>query len=417
MIVEPDRAAAIGLAIAVRGQGRRRRGRGQGPRARPVRRPGRCIPFDDREVAAEALALPACGRGRTRDGAAAGRARRRTRDPALARATSPRSPAPALDQVADPARHGHRPGGHRLPRRPGPGALFAALPGEPGRRARLRRRRRWPRARPRCSPARPVGVPALIVAGRARPRSASLARAVVDRLPSLDDRRDHRLGGQDHHQGPGRPAGRARSGPTVAPRGLVQQRDRPPADRAARHRGHPLPGAGAVRPRGPGTSPQLCEIAPPRLGVVLCVGHAHAGEFGSIEAVAEAKGELPAALPAGRRRAAQRRRPAGAGHGRADRGAGGHVRPVAAAPTSAPAESGSTSAGRPGFTLVTPAGHRRRCSCGCSGAHNVTNALAAAALAGELGMPAGRDRRAAVRGRSRAAGGGWRSPSGRTGSP
>ncbi len=31
---------------------------------------------------------------------------------------------------------------------------------------------------------------------------------------------------------------------------------------------------------------------------MLCVGHAHAGEFGGIEQVARAKGELPAALPA-----------------------------------------------------------------------------------------------------------------------
>ena len=31
--------------------------------------------------------------------------------------------------------------------------------------------------------------------------------------------------------------------------------------------------------------------------MVLCVGHAHAGEFGGIEEVARAKGELPAALP------------------------------------------------------------------------------------------------------------------------
>ena len=31
---------------------------------------------------------------------------------------------------------------------------------------------------------------------------------------------------------------------------------------------------------------------------MLCVGHAHAGEFGSLERIAAAKGELPAALPA-----------------------------------------------------------------------------------------------------------------------
>jgi UDP-N-acetylmuramoyl-tripeptide--D-alanyl-D-alanine ligase len=42
----------------------------------------------------------------------------------------------------------------------------------------------------------------------------------------------------------------------------------------------------------------LTEIAPPRIGVVLNVGSAHVGEFGSREAIAQAKGELVEALPA-----------------------------------------------------------------------------------------------------------------------
>lgn len=45
----------------------------------------------------------------------------------------------------------------------------------------------------------------------------------------------------------------------------------------------------------------LSELVRPDLGVVLCVGTAHAGEFGSIENIAQAKGELVAALaPQGR---------------------------------------------------------------------------------------------------------------------
>lgn len=45
----------------------------------------------------------------------------------------------------------------------------------------------------------------------------------------------------------------------------------------------------------------LSNIVHPDLGVVLCVGSAHAGEFGSIENIAVAKGELVEALaPAGR---------------------------------------------------------------------------------------------------------------------
>ena len=49
--------------------------------------------------------------------------------------------------------------------------------------------------------------------------------------------------------------------------------------------------------RGVGHIAYLCEIAPPQIGVVLNVGDAHLGEFGSREAVAKAKGELVEALP------------------------------------------------------------------------------------------------------------------------
>jgi len=50
--------------------------------------------------------------------------------------------------------------------------------------------------------------------------------------------------------------------------------------------------------RGPGHIARLCRVAPPRIGVVLNVGSAHLGEFGSPEGIAQAKGELVAALPA-----------------------------------------------------------------------------------------------------------------------
>ncbi len=50
--------------------------------------------------------------------------------------------------------------------------------------------------------------------------------------------------------------------------------------------------------RGRGHIAALTRIAPPRIGVVLNVGTAHLGEFGSVEAIAEAKGELVEALPA-----------------------------------------------------------------------------------------------------------------------
>ena len=50
--------------------------------------------------------------------------------------------------------------------------------------------------------------------------------------------------------------------------------------------------------RGIGHIAYLCDIAPPTVGVVLNVGHAHVGEFGGQAAIAQAKGELVEALPA-----------------------------------------------------------------------------------------------------------------------
>jgi UDP-N-acetylmuramoyl-tripeptide--D-alanyl-D-alanine ligase len=49
--------------------------------------------------------------------------------------------------------------------------------------------------------------------------------------------------------------------------------------------------------RHPGNIAELAQIAPPAIGVVLNVGTAHLGEFGSREAIARAKAELPQAVP------------------------------------------------------------------------------------------------------------------------
>jgi UDP-N-acetylmuramoyl-tripeptide--D-alanyl-D-alanine ligase len=49
--------------------------------------------------------------------------------------------------------------------------------------------------------------------------------------------------------------------------------------------------------RGPGHIARLCGVARPQVGVVLNVGSAHLGEFGSPEGIARAKGELVEALP------------------------------------------------------------------------------------------------------------------------
>jgi UDP-N-acetylmuramoyl-tripeptide--D-alanyl-D-alanine ligase len=50
--------------------------------------------------------------------------------------------------------------------------------------------------------------------------------------------------------------------------------------------------------RGIGHIKFLCELAPPQVGMVLNIGTAHAGEFGSKEQTALAKGEIVEALPA-----------------------------------------------------------------------------------------------------------------------
>lgn len=49
--------------------------------------------------------------------------------------------------------------------------------------------------------------------------------------------------------------------------------------------------------RGEGHISWLCDVVRPQVGVVINVGHAHLGEFGSVAGIASAKGELVAALP------------------------------------------------------------------------------------------------------------------------
>ena len=111
----------------------------------------------------------------------------------------------------------------------------------------------------------------------------------------------------------------ARLGPTVAPPGSFNN-----------ELGHPYTVLRADEDtrylvleksaRGIGHIRYLTEIAPPRIGVVLNVGSAHLGEFGSQQAIAQAKGELVEALPADGVGDPERRRPAGVGHGLAHAG-------------------------------------------------------------------------------------------------
>jgi UDP-N-acetylmuramoyl-tripeptide--D-alanyl-D-alanine ligase len=141
--------------------------------------------------------------------------------------------------------------------------------------------------------------------------------------------------------------------------------------------------------RGIGHIAYLTGIAPPRIAAVLNVGRAHAGEFGSLDAVAKAKGEIVEALP-----------PAGAG-GVAVLNADDPNVAAMAARTAARVITTSVDPGgdadlkaaglalddlgRASFTLCTPAGSAP-VTLTLHGGHHVANALAAAAVAAELGM-------------------------------
>lgn len=136
--------------------------------------------------------------------------------------------------------------------------------------------------------------------------------------------------------------------------------------------------------RGAGHIAELCAVATPRIGLVLNVGVAHLGEFGSPEAIAAAKGELVEALPddgVAVLNADDERVAAMAGRTKArtvtfGRAPGADVRAD---------DVTLDAAARPSFTLVTPAGSAP-VRLLLHGEHQVSNALAAAAVALEVGM-------------------------------
>jgi len=266
-------------------------------------------------------------------------------------------------------------------REAGPGSLFVALPGErvdghdyaaaavvAGAAGVLA--------------ARPVGVPAVVVPDVVA-ALGRLARAVLDRLPltgvvgltgssgktSTKDLLAQLLAG---------------SGPTVAAQGSYNNDIGLPltvlrADATTRHLVLEM---GA---RGPGHIARLCRVAPPRVGAVLNVGSAHLGEFGSREAIARSKQELVESLPAG-----------GVAVLNADDDlvramAGATPARVITFGTAASADVRAVDVtldpeGRPAFTLVARGGSAPVRLRGY-GEHQVANALAAAAVATELGLP------------------------------
>ncbi|KUP97931.1 UDP-N-acetylmuramoyl-tripeptide--D-alanyl-D-alanine ligase [Thermobifida cellulosilytica] len=239
-----------------------------------------------------------------------------------------------------------------------------------------------------CS--RPVDVPHLLVDGgddEVVAALAELARAVVAELPGADvigvtgssgktttkDLLAQVLG---------------RIGPTVAPPGSFNNEI-----------GHPLTVLRAdettrfialeVAARGVGHIAHLCRIAPPRIGVVLNVGSAHMGEFGDRETIARAKGELVEALPpAEQGGVAVLNADDAAVAAMAGRTAARVVTYGLAATADVRAEGVDLDeTGRPRFTLVV-GGASAPVHLRLVGAHQVHNALAAAAVLHELGRDA-----------------------------
>jgi UDP-N-acetylmuramoyl-tripeptide--D-alanyl-D-alanine ligase len=269
-------------------------------------------------------------------------------------------------------------------RKVGPGGLFVAFPGEKVDGHDFAAAAVAAGAVAVLGTRAASGVP-MVLCADALDAMARLARAVVDRLPELT------IVGLTGSSGKTTTKDLiaqllARLGPTVAPAGTFNN-----------ELGHPytaLRADGATRflvlemgARGLGHIRHLCEVAPPRIGVVLNVGVAHIGEFGTVEQTAVAKGELVEALP-----------PDGVAVLNADdplvRGMAGRTAARVVLAGEAPdAEVRAEGVrlderGRASYTLVTPAGPVA-VRLAVPGRHQVANTLAAAAVAIEAGMAPG----------------------------
>jgi UDP-N-acetylmuramoyl-tripeptide--D-alanyl-D-alanine ligase len=226
-----------------------------------------------------------------------------------------------------------------------------------------------------------AGVPMVLVEDPL-PAMGKLARAVVDRLPGLT------IVGITGSSGKTTTKDLTaqlltRLGPTIAPAGSFNNELGHPytALRATAETRYLVMEIGA---RGIGHVRYLCEVAPPRIGAVLNVGTSHIGEFGSQDAIAQAKGELVEALPAD-----------GVAILNADdpRVAAMSARTGARVVTVGETNDATVRAeqvdvdqlGRASYTLVTPDG-RVPVQLRIPGPHQVANTLTAAAVALELGF-------------------------------
>lgn len=180
----------------------------------------------------------------------------------------------------------------------------------------------------------------------------------------------------------------AKAGPTVSPIGSYNGEVGVPLTifRAEQDTKYLVMEMGAT---GIGHLTYLANMVKPDLGVVLCVGSAHAGEFGGVENIEKAKGELVEALPE---------------HGTAllnhDDARVARMAQRSGAPVRYYGSAGQTpqqaavwarevttdALGRPSMVLAFPDGSAHRITSGLIGRHHVTNITAAASAAYVLGL-------------------------------
>ena len=236
--------------------------------------------------------------------------------------------------------------------------------------------------------ARPTGVPSVVVHGGTEGVVAGLGRLAQSVLAAAPGVTVTAITGSSGKTSTKDLVAQVlpRSGPTLAPEGsfnndlgvpLTVLRLRPVVRHLVLEMGT----------RGAGQIARLCRIAPPQIGVVLNVGTAHVGEFGSPAAIAAAKRELVTALPADGTAVLNADDPYVVAMADAT------MAPVlwfGAAPGADVTASGVAldQDGQPSFRLHTPAGSAD-VALQLVGEHHVANALAAAAVAHRVGLGVG----------------------------
>jgi UDP-N-acetylmuramoyl-tripeptide--D-alanyl-D-alanine ligase len=141
---------------------------------------------------------------------------------------------------------------------------------------------------------RPVGVPSVVVADPLTALGA-LARAVVDRAPDLTVIAVTGSSGKTSTKDL-LAAVVSKAGSAIVPPGSFNNELGAPLTALRVEPGTRFLVA-EMGARRPGNITYLCAVTPPRIGVVLNVGTAHVGVFGSREVIAQTKGELVEALP------------------------------------------------------------------------------------------------------------------------